>query len=224
MTTSKKIQEKSKGLRDSEAKSKTRLLLSLWDLGGANIAVKKGELVQRVQRTHEKASDYYPIFQQLEELGGIAIAKNKISLTSKGIQALKEGLNSAEFEFDRQIGAKTANALLRWMRQMGTLEGSAIAPAGISNYEEFRQVALEVYHRLDRDYNLDDLVPIYRIRREIGERVNRPQFNEWIKQMQSQKIFRLQGGEMSDITPDKAEDSVKSSLGELRYYATWLNS
>ena len=224
MSTSKKSPDRHQGLRGSEAQSQTRLLLALWDLGGTKIPVKKGELVQIIQRTHEKAIDYYPIFQQLEDRKAIAINKNQISLTPKGIQLLREGLNSAEFEFDRSIGAKTANALLRWMRQMGTLEGSAIAPAGISSYEEFQTVALEVYDRLNRDYNLDDLVPIYRIRREIGERVSRSQFNEWIKQMQSEKIFRLQAGEMSDITPDKAEDSVKSSLGELRYYATWLNS
>jgi hypothetical protein len=222
MTTSEKTQEKSKGLHDPEAKSKTRLLLSLWDLGGANIAVKKGELVQRVQRTHEKASDYYPIFHQLEEQEAIAIAKNKISLTPKGIQILREGLNSAEFEFDRQIGAKTANALLRWMRQMGTLEGSAIAPAGISSYEEFRQVALEVYDRLNRDYNLNDLVPIYRIRRGIGERVTRSQFNDWLLEMQANDILQLQGGSVEDSAPDKIEDSVTTELDGLRCYAKLL--
>jgi hypothetical protein len=32
------------------------------------------------------------------------------------------------------------------------------------------------------------------------------------------------GGEMPDITPDKAEDSITTELSGLRYYAKRLNS
>jgi hypothetical protein len=85
-------------------------------------------------------------------------------------------------------------------------------------------VALDVYDSLNRDYNLDDLVPIYRMRRAIGERVGRSEFNEWLLEMQANDIFQLIGGEMTDITPDKTEDSIKTKLGGMRYYAKRTSS
>src|SRR6476661_5431768 len=94
----------------------------------------------------------------------------------------------------------------------------------IASYNDFKAVAIDVYDSLNRDYNLDDLVPIYRMRRAIGERVGRSQFNEWLLEMQATDIFQLIGGEMTDITPDKAEDSIKTALGALRYYVKRLNS
>ncbi len=221
-----------KGLRGTEDQAKTRLLLALWDMGGAKAEVKKGELTQRIQRTNEKAADYQDIFQELEKAGAIALTNNKISLSSEGVQLLGEKLKSGDFEFDSQIGAKTANALLKWLREMGTLSNGATAPGvqskaekkAIASYDEFKPVALEVYDQLNRDYNLDNLVPIYRIRREIGERVTRSHFNEWLLEMQANDLVQLIGGEMTDITPDKAEDSIKTELGALRYYAKRLSS
>lgn len=94
----------------------------------------------------------------------------------------------------------------------------------INNYEEFKQEALEVYEHLNRDYNLDNLVPIYRLRRQMGNKVSRSEFNDWMFKLQESGIFKLQGGEMSDLTPDKKEDSLTTQLGELRYYATRNNS
>lgn len=209
----------------NEAQTKTRVLLAMWDIGGTESEVKKGELTKRVKRKHEKAGDYQGIFEQLEKVGAIALSKNKITLSATGVQMLRETLNSPEFEFDSQIGAKTANALLKWMRQMGTL-GSGVAAheaSEISSYEEFKQVAVDVYNQLNRDYNLDNLVPIYRIRREIGSRVTRAQFDKWMLEMQANDIFQFMGGEMPDITPDKAEDSIETELSGLRYYAQGLS-
>lgn len=219
-----------KGLRGTEAQAKTRLLLALWDMGGAKAEVKKGELTQRIQRTNEKAADYQGIFQELEKAGAIALTNNKISLSSEGVQLLGEKLKSGDFEFDSQIGAKTANALLKWLREMGTLSNGATAPGvqskaegkAIASYDEFKQVASDVYDQLNRDYNLNDLVPIYRIRREIGERVTRAQFTEWMMEMQANDILQLQGGGVEDSAPDKIEDSIRNELGNLRCYAKRL--
>lgn len=218
-----------KGLRGTEAGAKTRVLLALWDMGGANSQVKKGDLTERIKRTNERAADYQGVFGQLEEAGAIAISKNLVSLSDKGVQALGEGLKSAEFEFDgTQIGTRTANALLKWLREMGTLDGGVAASAGkgkaaggaIASYDEFKPVALEVYDSLNRD----ELVPIYQMRREIGDRVTRDKFNEWLLKMQENDIFQLMAGEMSGITPDKRDDSITIPGGGLRYYAKRLNS
>lgn len=225
---------KKTGLQGTEAQAKTRTLLTLWNLGGAKVEVKKSELTKRVQRTDEKAIDYQGVFEQLEKAGAIAITiKNKVakvSLTNQGLQMLREGLKSSEFEYEG-VGAKTVNALLKWIRQIDSADSSPDAEStsvgvgeAIASYDKFEQVALEVYERLNRDYNLDGLVPIYRIRREIGDRVSRSHFNEWLLEMQANDIFQLMGGEMPDITPDKREDSVSTPVGGLRYYAKRLSS
>lgn len=229
MTTKEKSKDTAKGLRGTEAHAKTRVLLALWDLGGTDEEVKKGELTERVKRTNEKAGDYQGVFEQLQTSGAIAISKNKISLSGKGVEMLEEGLKNADFEFDSQIGAKTGNALLKWLRETGTVSNGATGEAkvkegAIASYDEFKPVALDVYDRLNRNYNLDNLVPIYQIRREIGERVTRSHFNEWLLEMQANDLVQLIGGEMTDITPDKAEDSIKTELGAVRYYVKRLSS
>jgi hypothetical protein len=85
-------------------------------------------------------------------------------------------------------------------------------------------VALDVYDQLNRDYNLDDLVPIYRIRRTIGDRVSRSQFNDWMLEMQANDILQLMGGEVLDATPDQVEDSITPPVGKLRYFAQLVNA
>jgi hypothetical protein len=113
---------------------------------------------------------------------------------------------------------------LNWIGKMGSVASSSVAVEKIEGYEAFKQVALDVYDRLNRDFNLDDLVPIYRIRREIGDRVSRSEFNEWLLEMQENDFIQLIGGEMIEITPDIAEDSIKTDLGAVRYYIKRLNS
>jgi hypothetical protein len=223
--------------RSSETLAKeTRLLLFLWDLGGVEKEVKKGELTERLKRKKEKAGDYQDTYEELEKAGAIALSKKMVSLTTpKGLQMLNEGLKSDEFQFDSAIGAKAANALLKWLREQstsgkGAVSNGASAPAdtaksaegAIASYDKFKQVALDVYDKLNRDYNLDDLVPIYRMRREIGDRVSRSQFNEWLLEMQANDILQLQGGSVEDSAPDKIEDSITTELDGLRCYARLL--
>ena len=229
---------KKTGLKGTEVQIKTRTLLALWDLGAEKTEVKKSELTKRVQRTNEKAGDYKSVFEQLEKEGAIAIATNnrviQFSLTDQGLQMLGEGLKSPKFEYDTSVGAKTINALLKWIRQMdGAVSNTLTAaeesamPQGdgkkaIASYEEFKVVTLAVYDQLNRDYNLDDLVPIYRIRREVGDRVSREHFNEWLLEMQAEDILQLQGGSIEDSAPDKIEDSITTELDGLRCYAKRL--
>ncbi len=217
-----------------------RLLLCLWDLGG--FEVKKGDLNPRLKRKKETAGDYQEAYTSLAEAGAIAISKNKVSLLQpKGIETLSEKLNNADFQFNSPIGAKMANTLLKWIREEDTSVMGAVVDSGkieksgdgaespttnggITLYDEFKSVALEVYDKLNRDYNLDNLVPIYRIRREIGQRVSRSQFSEWLLEMQADDIFQLQGGSVEDSAPDKIEDSITTKLSGLRCYAKLLKA
>ncbi|AVH71928.1 hypothetical protein [Nostoc sp. 'Lobaria pulmonaria (5183) cyanobiont'] len=208
----------------------TRLLLALWDLGGMQQEVKKGQLTKRIVAKSQKVADYQGIFEELQKQGAIAISKKGYSLTSgKGLEVLGEGLRSGEFKFEGTIvGTWAANALVKWISQIDVAVVGADVPVNgkvaIASYDEFKSVALEVYDKLNQNYNLDDLVPIYRIRREIGDRVSRENFNEWLLEMQEKDILQLQGGSLSDGDPDKLEDSITTPVSGLRCYAKHLNS
>ena len=132
-----------------------------------------------------------------------------------------------------------ANALLKWISEMNcqvktvnnncttTIENianKALTEDSIASYEEFKKIALQVYKQLNSDYNLDNLVPIYRIRRKIGDRISRKQFNEWLLEMQGEDIFQLEGGSVEDSAPDKIEDSIATELDGLRCYASLLQN
>jgi hypothetical protein len=220
----------SKNFQGIETQAKTRVLLALWDLGGAKQEVKKGELTKRIVTKSKKVADYQSIFKELEEKGAIAISKKGYSLVSPlGLEVLSEGLKSSDFRFEGTIvGTWTANALLKWI---GEINGAVAATAstngvksGIKSYDEFKEVALEVYDQLNRDYNLNDLVPIYRIRREVGDRLSRSDFSDWLLEMQANDILQLQGGSLPDNDPAKLEDSITTEVSGLRCYAKRLKS
>lgn len=207
---------------------------------GLDQAVKRSDLNKWLLRSKEKAGDYQPIIQKLVEEKAIEVttkgSSSSIKLTDpKGLELLKEGLKDPEFEFDGPtMGVKLPNALLKWMRSnkdstpvspQSTVESEPPKVAKISkikNYAEFKKVVLKVHETLDKGYNLQNLVPIYRIRREIGDAVDRLQFNEWLIEMQVDETFQLMAGEMPDMTPDKREDSLTLPGGAFRFYAKQL--
>lgn len=209
--------------------SKTRLLLALWDLGGTQQEVKKGQLTKRIVTKGKKAADYQSVFEELHKHGAIAISKTGFSLISpKGLEVLGEGLKNSDFKFEGTIvGTWAANALVKWISQInGVVVAKAEtvnkAKSAIASYEEFKTAVLEVYDKLNYEYNFNHLVPIYRIRREVGDRVSRTQFNDWLLETQAEDILQLQGGSVEDSAPDKIEDSVSTELDGLRCYATRL--
>jgi hypothetical protein len=217
-----------------DAKAKVRVLLNLWDLGAGQIPVKKGDLTKRIVRTKETSQRYLGVLAELQESGAIEYSLvnrvTRVELSAKGKEVLAQGLKSADslFEFDgSQIGTRLGNALLKWIRHRDGAAGVAAgagkkAESAIASYNDFKALAIDVYDRLNRDYNFDDLVPIYRMRREIGEKVSRSQFSEWLLEMQAQDILQLIGGSVEDSAPDKIEDSITTKVNGLRCYAKRL--
>lgn len=207
--------------------AKTRLLLALWDLGANEQEVKKGLLTKRIVAKGQKMADYKGILKDLQEQGAVTVSKTGYILTSPiGLDILGAGLRSGEFKFEGTIvGTWAANALLRWIGQINVVAAPVASGGGvIGSYEEFKSVALAVYDKLNYEHNLNNLVPIYRIRRVIGERVNRTKFNDFLLGMQADDIFQLQGGSVEDSAPDKIEDSVTTELDGLRCYARLLKA
>lgn len=219
-----------------DAKAKVRVLLNLWDLGGGKMKVKKGDLTKRIVRTGETSKNYELVLGELQETGAIVYSlENRVTfveLSAKGKEVLAEGVKSRDslFEFDgSQIGTRLGNALVKWIRHSDSSAGFGVEKAkgdggAIASYDEFKRVAIEVYDRLNRDYNFDDLVPIYRMRREIGERVGRSQFNEWLLELQANDLFQLLEGSVEDSAPDKIEDSITTKVNGLRCYVKRLTN
>jgi hypothetical protein len=211
----------------SKVNTEIRLLLNLWGLGNGQGLVKKSELL-RPYKGKEKKAVYEVSLNDLADRGAIALTMDKkvpkLSLTDAGSQQLANGLLSSDFGFEGQlVGSRLANAALRWFRQYQGVAVSVDAIASkISTYDEFKVVASETYDQLNREFNFDNLVPIYRIRRAIGERVTRSQFNDWMLELQSKEIFQFITGRVTDLTPDKEQDSITTELGGLRYYAKLL--
>jgi hypothetical protein len=205
----------------------TRLLLALWELGADKTPLQKGKLPDRAKQPAK-------VFNQLVEDGAIKVEKQKsfslVSLEAKGVEKLAEEIKTVDFDFKgTTTGSWIARGLLKWLQQMATV--TAIASTNgkakkdaIASYEEFKSVALEVYDHLNRDYNMSNMVPIYRIRREIENQVSRTQFNEWFLLLQSNDIFQLLEESVEDSAPDKIQDSVTTKLGKLRCYAKRVNA
>jgi hypothetical protein len=196
-----------------------RFLLVLWDLGG--VSVLKGEVNGRFSG---KTEDANAAREALVRDGAIELSEDgkRLTLTDAGKKTLGNELAQG-FVFEAQIGAKMANALLRWMRSSGasrTVVESGIEAIG--SYEAFKVVVLEVFDRLNRDFKFDNLVPIYRIRREVGDSVSRDDFNTWLLKTQTEKVFRLQGGSVEDSAADKIEDSITTEVSGLRCFAKRL--
>lgn len=218
-------------LKSTQDQARTRLLLTLWELGSTGTEVKKSELLEKTKRKGETSGDYQEFFEELSEKGAIALRKEKqtVLVSSKAdaiANLLQIGLQDEDFEFKTNVGKNRANALLRLIRALGqgspTPVAQAVPAKTISSYEEFKPVALEVFDRLNRDFNMDNLVPIYRIRREIGDRVTRSDFNTWLLKMQTGDLVQLQGGSVEDSALDKIEDSITTEISGLRCYAKRL--
>ena len=197
-----------------------RLLLELWNFDG--VPIGQGKLNERFSG---KAADKNAAREGLMASGSIEVsgegkAKGFV-LTDLGKALLGTSLANGGFKFTAGIGRRTANVLLKWVRSTPVTSAEPVAKtvgSAIESYEAFKVVALETFDRLNRDFNMDNLVPIYRIRRVIGERVERLEFSTWLFEMQSEDIFQLLESSVEDCTSDKLEDSVTTKLGKLRCY------
>ena len=213
--------------------AKTRLLLALWELGANEQKVAKGKLSKRVVSKGQKITDYQGILEDLQGQGAITILKkgSAISYTLNspiGLDVLGAGLHSDEFEFEsgKTIGTWVANALLRWFRQVDVVVNKTVVLDNgvkvevIDSYEEFKLEILGLFDKLDRSYSHAGLVPIWQIRKEVGNRLQRDQFNTWIMDMQAEQLLYLQSGEARGATEEQKQDSINSEIRGLLFFAS----
>jgi hypothetical protein len=225
------MSSKNKDLQGSYAK--TRLLLALWELGANEQKVARGKLGKRVVSKGQKITDYQGILEDLQEQGAITILKkgSAISYTLNspiGLDVLGAGLRSDEFEFEsgKTLGTWVANALLRWFRQVDVVVNKTVVLDNgvkvevIGSYEEFKLEILGLFDKLDKSYSHAGLVPIWQIRKEVGNRLQRDQFNTWIMDMQAEQLLYLQSGEARGATEEQKQDSINSEIRGLLFFAS----
>jgi len=210
-------------LKGSIDNAKVRVLLMLWGVAGVDQALTKGKM-KPLELSQERAGDYDAVFAALEADGAITVKRQKsgrisnVVLTPTGYELLGNWLRSPDFGFEgTQVSAKLGNYLLKWIAHTGAAVAES-APK-ISSYDEFKVVVIEVFDRLNRGYNFNDFVPIYRIRQEFGERVDRLDFNDWMLKMQEEKIFHLRTGGL-EVTETQKQDSINDEYRDLLFFAT----
>jgi hypothetical protein len=219
----------------------TLLLLALWDLGGEVGPVLRTAVRGRVSKA--KAGDAGGLLQEGWVTGTKQEKRDCWQLTQAGKVAL--GLGLGELNFEANVGKHTVNGLLHWIQKGGIipsatvgniaptsglnapLEGTAIASgsepkittiAAITSYETFTETVLEIIDRLDKSQNLNNVIPIYQVRRILGTAIDHQQFNQWLLEMQANDLINLLSGDMPELTPDIADDSLTTALGYIRYY------
>lgn len=215
-----------------DAKAKVRVLLNLWDLSGGKMKVKKGDLTKRIVRTNETSQRYVEVLGELQATGAIEYSLvNRVTLmelTAKGKEVLAQGLKSKDslFEFDgSQIGTRLGNSLLKWIRHQDGAASVAVEKGKgdvgtIASYDDFKSQALALFEKLDKGYNYSGLVPIWHLRRELGERVSRENFKDLIMQMQADRLFYLQSGEARGATDEQKQDSISDDIRGLLFFAS----
>ncbi len=198
------------------------VLLNLWD---AKLEVAKSNFMPGNAKAYKQA---LARLEAEEALKSVARTKkyNVYSLTDQGKARLAQVMANPEFLFTANVGAKTVNSVLNWFRLNGqavaTPAAAAPAATAITTYPEFLAETLRIYDELNRDYNLGDLVPIYRIRRAMGDRLSRPQFKEWLLQVQASDRVQLMGCQEPNVSQDQLEDSITIPGNELRFYVRRL--
>lgn len=93
----------------------------------------------------------------------------------------------------------------------------------ITSYEEFKEVVLKAYERLNYDYNYNSSVPIYVIRRDIGERVTRSQFKEWMLKIRLERILSFYIRDNVSATEEEIRDSIYDDNLGIRYFFAQKN-
>lgn len=198
---------------------------------------QKGNLTTLARKSSEKTQaereQYQQAFDKLEKC--FIRTSNGYELTERGeaelrakLQANADVLMPDADSVATVVGRKDYERLLTWVKVALSMSvvtaqnGAATATGAIDSYEAFKGVALEAYNALDREYNHDNLVPIYQIRRRIGDQVTRQQFNDWLLEMQAEDIFQLQGGSLPSNDQSQLEDSISTELSGLRCYARKL--
>lgn len=217
----------------------TLLLLVLWDLErmtGAGVPRKgkvggkgKDDTARSRWGSKVKVSDFEAAVDALIQAGAVSENAGRLSLTAAGQARLDQELRSGNLAFWTKgqkgtvVSAKNAQAALNWLQQApAPAAGATSAGEKITSYDDFKAVVLDTHKFLNEEHRCENFVPIYQIRRQLGDRISRKQFDEWLLEMQGDDIFQLEKGNVSEASKDQVKDSIETKISGLRFYAKLL--
>lgn len=205
--------------------AETRVLLSLFAIDEAEVS--PSHFVPKGAKYKQALTDLVENGCLAETLKGKRY--KKYSLLPQGRHQLIQNLANDELSFFSVLGPKTTNGLLKVFRELGhtTSDSSQNGSQNghrhvISSYKDFSSFVIDFCQKLDVKDNLDGLIPIYRVRREVGDSVGREQFDSWMFELQADNQLQMMGDDLSDTPQDQKDDSVQIPGGNLRFYIKLL--
>lgn len=212
-----------------------------WNAEAAAMKAEKGKDSKRSTtsakpKAEPKASNK-DVNRQLNQLRRDSLA-GKISPSEAMAQAAKLGGKKAEERFRDSLSKTKAETVLRAQGKTDAADklkprrgnsysqelGSAAKlreGKPIKDQAEFDKHAEKAFDAIDKHQKRDGLVPIIAVRRALGDRVGREEFDKMLRTFQD-KGYTLVGGEAADSghysTTDIIKEGVKNSLGAPRFY------
>jgi hypothetical protein len=169
----------------------------------------------------------------------VGVEKQRQAEENEAIAAkVSAKIDNENFQYKGNVSAKEVNALLQQIRERQAggntstqkaekpqpkTEKQQKAATPIKKYQDFENAITKTYERLNKELNSDGLVPIYEVRRRLGNRVSRSQFDNWLMEMQASDKIQLMGGSLSPSgnkvgNAEQIRDSVTTELSGLRTY------
>jgi hypothetical protein len=92
-------------------------------------------------------------------------------------------------------------------------------PNPITTKKGFEQEIGKAIKQVQEEFNTGkQFIPIYLVRRSLGDRVTRSEFSQWLLEMQGDGVFQLEKGNVSEASKDQVRDSVETKRSGMRYY------
>lgn len=137
----------------------------------------------------------------------LALQKGGTMASATGSQDRKELLNAINNELDAKGQGKSSKK-----------EDKKKGSGKITTQAAFEKEFDKVYDAINKGYNMDHLVPIHRVREQMGDRVSRIEFNNMMLKAQANDKIQLSGEQAPDVTPSQLADSISTPLSGLRFF------
>ncbi len=191
--------------------------------------LKKTGLRDRVLGKKKNKADFDQALESLEQAEVIEVTKKgtsfSISLKGESWQSVL-GAEIGNLNFKDSgtvVGTWMATGLLKYIgliKFAPNVATSATIPK-ISSYDQFKSLTLETYENLKQTNALyaSGFVPIWHLRQQLGETITPENFNEWLMQTQTDRIFHLRTGG-SEATEEQKNSSIHSEIRGLLFTLT----
>lgn len=166
-----------------------------------------------------------PLTDEQKEMKPPIVASAGVEVKAKPIDAKKDG--------EPKIEKPEAKSKAKAKPELSDAEKESIAAkvdatkakdpnSKIENQKDFESKVIEIYNKVldDDDDGVLHIVPIHKLRKEIGDRVSKEDFDAYMLKMQADGIFQLTNAGIQ--SPEAMQGGVKSKFSGMKTHATLL--